>query len=413
MIKKILYIIVSFSITFPLFSQGGSNYSIFGIGDIIYGHTSASQAMGGTQIGYSSDNTISVFNPALWGKIRTTRIQTGYRFNQNILNVADRNILQNNGAMNGFYSIFNFDTTKEISAGFMIQPVSSVNYYMSSVIDPTDSATLGLVGNKLYRGSGGLSNITLGLGTKIIEGLYLGASVSAIIGRMEHTSITNIVNIHTVNSQINNTSVVSGVNTNLGMYIEPIKNMGIGIFYNAASKGNLEDRTEYLFNPYLRNSPDTAIIEEYDIDLPTFWGIGFSYKFGYKVLLALDYLQGNFKKVSIYSGENEFDNSNRISLGVVFLGNPNPYSSLINRTSYKLGAYSEQLYYNVAGRKINEYGITGGIQFPISRTALIDFSLVVGRRGTSQYGLLQETFGRMIVDISIGDNWFRPIKREF
>jgi hypothetical protein len=417
--KKVLYIISLFAIylflnTLPLLSQGGSNYSIFGIGDIVYGHTAASQAMGGTQIGYSSTNSISILNPALWGKIKTTRVQTGYRFNQNIIDNAEKTLLQNNGAMNGFYSIFNFDTTKEISASLMLQPVSSVNYYMSSAIDPNGNETPGLNGNKLYRGSGGLNNITLGLGTKIIKGLYLGASVSGIIGNIEHSFITDITNIHTVNYQINNTHIISGFNSNIGIYVEAMDNMGIGLFYNITPKGSLEERTEYLYNPTNPyRTRDTVVINKYDVELPNFWGFGISYRFASKLLLAADYLQGNFKNVSIHTAGNDFNNLNRISLGAILLGSDNPYSSLINRTSYKIGAYSEQLYYNVAGKQINEYGITGGIQFPISRTAQIDFSLIIGRRGSLDNGLLQETFGRLIIDVSIGDNWFNPIRRQF
>ena len=420
--KKILYIISLslLAMTLPLLSQGGSNYSIYGLGDIVYGNTAASQAMGGTQIGCPSTTNISVLNPALWGKIKTTRVQTGYRFNQNAIDNSKKTLLQNNGAMNGFYSIFNFDTTREISAGLMFQPVSSVNYYMASKLDPNDTATLDLYGSKLYRGSGGLNNITLGLGTKIIKGVYLGASVSGAIGKIEHTSITNITENYTVNYQITNTSVISGFSSNIGLYLEPMDNMGIGFFYNIVPKGNLEDRSEYLHNPVLLDpddhtrTMDTVIIDEYDIDLPSFWGVGLSYRFGSKMLLAVDYLQGNFKNVSIHNIAGDgFNNSNRISLGLVFLGSPNPFSSLLDRTSYKLGAYSEQLYYNVGGKQINEYGLTGGIQLPISRTAQVDLSLILGRRGSLDNGLLQETFGRLIVDVSIGDNWFKPMRRDF
>jgi hypothetical protein len=38
---------------------------VFGLGDIVFGQTASSQAMGGTQIAYSSNNTINMFNPAL------------------------------------------------------------------------------------------------------------------------------------------------------------------------------------------------------------------------------------------------------------------------------------------------------------------------------------------------------------
>ncbi|MCL2039153.1 MAG: outer membrane protein transport protein [Bacteroidetes bacterium] len=410
--KKIIYIIFLFLVSAKLYSQGGSNYSILGVGDIIYGHTGSAQAMGGVQVAVPSNNTINMFNPSLWGKIKTTRIQTGYRFNQNVIDNSQKTLLQNNGAMNGFYSVFNFDTTKEISAGLMFSPFSSVNYYMSAPINPNDSATLGLNGNVLYRGSGGLSNITLGVGSKVIDGLYIGASVSAIIGRVEHCFLTNITNTHTTNYQINNTNIVSGFSSNVGIYFEPIKNLGIGAFYNITPKANIEEKNEYLYDPIIQLTRDTVITSKIKSELPSFYGAGLSYKTD-AVLFAADYIIGNFKDINIFNPQNNFHNLNRISFGTILLGNTNPYSSLIARTSYKFGVYSEQLYYNVNGQKIRENGITTGFQFPISRTAQIDFSLVFGQRGSLDNGLIKEYFGRMIIDVSIGDRWFNPVKREY
>ncbi len=410
--QKLIYIIVLFSVSIKLYPQGGSNYSIFGVGDIIYGHTSSAQAMGGTQIAVPSNNTINILNPSLWSKIKTTRIQTGYRFNQNVIDNSQDVLLQNNGAMNGFYSVFNFDTTKEISAGIMFSPLSSVNYYMAAPINPNDSATLGLNGNILYRGSGGLSNVTLGLGSKIIDGIYIGASFSAIIGKVEHCFLTNITNQYTTNYQINNTNIISGFSSNVGIYFEPIKNFGIGAFYNITPKGNIEERAEYLYDPILQLTRDTVITSKTKSELPSFYGAGLSYKTD-AILVAADYMSGNFKNITIFNPQDQFHNLNRISVGTILLGNPNPYSSLIARTSYKFGLYTEQLYYNVNGQKIRENGLTTGFQFPISRTAQIDFSLVFGQRGNLDNGLIKEYFGRMVIDVSIGDRWFNPIKREY
>ena len=397
-----------------LFSQGGSNYSTFGIGDIIYGQTASSQAMGGTQISVPSNNTINMLNPAMWSLVRTTRVQTGYRFNQNST-VMDggTNFLQNNGSLNGFYSLFNFDTVKEISAVLLFQPFSSVNYYMSSPASVNKSG-VNLQGDKIFRGSGGLSNLTIGLSSKIFDGFYLGGSVAALIGKIDHSTLVSYHNAHTLNYQVNNSDIFLGVNFNIGTMINPIDNFYIGAFYQHQNKSKVESRNEYMYIPTLGVLTDTAVLNNFNASMPSFWGVGVSFIVG-GFLLSTDYVVGNFSDLSINktAQNDDFNNTRKISFGTVKLGNPNQFASLSDRASYKFGAYHEQLYYKVNTHSINEYGLSAGFQFPVSRTAQIDFSLVFGTRGTSNNGLLKENFGRMIIELSIGDIWFRPFRTDF
>jgi len=395
-----------------IFSQGGSNYSIFGVGDIIYGHTAASQAMGGAQIAVPSNNTINMINPAMWALVKTTRVQTGYRFNQNNTVSGDRKILQNNGSLNGFSSIFNFDTTREISAALLFQPFTTVNYYMSSPASVNENG-VNLYGNKIFRGQGGLSNLTLGLGTKIVNGFYLGGSVAALIGKIDQSTFIHYQAPGTLDYLINNSDIFSGINFNVGTMINPVKNLYIGAFYQHQNDSKIESRNEYLYIPAMGGLTDTVVLNNFDASMPSFWGVGVSFIAG-KFLFSSDYTVGNFSKLSINKAEqdDDFNNNQRISFGTVILGNPNPFASLKDRASYKFGAYHEQLYYKVNSQNINEYGVSAGFQFPISRTAQIDFSLVFGTRGTTDHGLMRENFGRMIIEVSIGDNWFRPFRTE-
>ncbi|MDR0927679.1 MAG: hypothetical protein LBO69_07940 [Ignavibacteria bacterium] len=410
--NKTLFSIILLLLPIHIFSQGGSNYSIFGIGDIIYGQSAASQAMGGAQIAVPSKNTINMLNPALWGMVNTTRVQTGYRFNQNYIESAESSLLQNNGTINGFYSIFNFDPVREISAALLFQPISSVNYYMSTPISMPDN-DLDVVGDKIYKGSGGLSNLTFGLGTKIINGVYIGASVSAIIGKIDHNIRTNITTAGADNYQISNNNVFSGLNGSIGVLFVPIDNLCVGAFYQMQNEASVENRMEYIYVPASSFLRDTALVKDIKQQLPNFFGVGASYTFG-RYLLAADALFGNFSDVQTYQSDavGEFSNSSKFSLGLSILGNQNPYASLVSRASYKVGAYYEKMYYNIDSKQVIEYAITGGLQFPISRTAQLDFSLALGRRGTND-ALINETFGRIIIEISIGDTWFKPVRNEY
>lgn len=409
-----LAILTSFLFAFTvtdLFAQGGSNYSIFGIGDIIYGQNAAAQAMGGAQIGVPSDNTINMLNPALWSLIKTTRMQTGYKFNQNRISSSDDILMQNNGYINGFSSVFNFDADMKITAGLLLQPVSTVNYYMSSPVTIQENE-ISMSGENQFNGLGGLSNLTIGLGSKVFDWLYLGASASAIIGRLEHNINLNFSNNDALNVKYGNSTIFSGASFKGGIFLVPFKNFGIGAFYQVQGKTDVESRKEYIYEYTFQGIiKDTAVVVNEKLQLPTFYGLGISYATS-KFLFAADLLSGNFSGLDLNrAGNNNFRDMNKFSVGIIKLGNPNQFATLTDRASYKFGAYYENLYYVVNDEPITEYAITGGFQFPISRTAQIDVSVEFGSRGTKSNGLIQETFGRLIIDISIGDTWFKPFRR--
>lgn len=397
-----------------LFAQGGSNYSIFGLGDIVFGQTAAAQGMGGAQVAYSSDNTINMYNPALWAKVKTTRLQTGYRFNQNIIDNSNSTIWQNNGTINGFYSIFNFDSENEISAAVMMQPATSVNYNMLTNIYEiaSESGQSSVVGRKLYTGTGGLNFITAGIGSKIISNVYVGASVSAVIGKIEHKAHSTFNNTYSIDYHVNNTTVFSGANYSFGLYINPISTLGVGAFYKLSPEINVENRHEYLYYPQTLQNRDTTVAIDNNIKMPDFFGIGLSYTIK-RTMINVDYFSGDFKEVNIYeTPQGNFSDLQRYSLGVCFLGNPNQFATMIDRISYKLGAYYQQQYYELNENRINEYALTGGLQVPI-RSAQLDLAIAIGKRGTLSNGLLNESFGKLVIDISIGDNWFKPIKYDY
>lgn len=413
----IIFLFCSYILPFEIFCQGGSNYSIFGIGDIIQGNSAAYQALGGTQIAVPSNNSINVMNPALWSLVSTTRIQAGYRFNQNIVSGNnDQELWQNNGGLNGFSSLFNFDTTKKISAVLLLQPLSTVNYYMATPISVFNGSDT-IRGKNSYKGSGGLSSLTLGLGTKTFDWLYLGASFDVIFGELQHNTYTVFTSDYTTNYTIKQLDDISTIGFKLGMYINPFEPLGIGFSYEYIGNTTIDSKSEYVYPVSLGdvNQPlidNSKVIRSIETSMPQYLGAGLSYNINNKVMLACDYLLGKYSTMNINKTSNvKFKDLKKISFGISKLGNPNYYAPLKEKFVYKLGAYYEDLYYSINDHDINEIGISAGLQWPLSRTANIDIALVFGQHGTTDFNLLKENFGRLIVDISLGDTWFKKRRR--
>ena len=115
-----------------LHAQGGSNYTMFGIGDLRNTLGASYDGLGGTQIAVPSDYAVNFVNPAAWGIVKTTRFQGGFRFNQQSVTNGSSTIGQNNGKLEGIAAIFSIDTSLGIAASFGFYPYSSVNYSLTT-----------------------------------------------------------------------------------------------------------------------------------------------------------------------------------------------------------------------------------------------------------------------------------------
>ncbi|MER3330173.1 MAG: hypothetical protein RIF34_11385, partial [Candidatus Kapaibacterium sp.] len=77
------------------------------------------------------------------------------------------------------------------------------------------------------------------------------------------------------------------------------------------------------------------------------------------------------------------------------------------------GASFKNHYFQVNGLAIDEYSGSFGLTIPIKGTAELDAAITFGQRGTTDSGLIKESFGKLSVNISIGDTWFQPFNRSY
>ena len=94
--KKTIIVILFILTNAALFSQGGSNYSIFGVGELNYVNGAKYDALGGTSVAFPHATGINLSNPAMWSENEDTRIQLGYKFNQSLVSNQNQDLYQNN-----------------------------------------------------------------------------------------------------------------------------------------------------------------------------------------------------------------------------------------------------------------------------------------------------------------------------
>lgn len=409
MLKRLLVILFVILSATPAFSQGGMNYSIFGIGDINTTGNASYDGVGGTSIAFPAENSINFRNPAMWSYVTTTRINVGYKFNQTLGFSDLQDSYQNFGALNGISGLFMIDTGMGIAASFGIHPYSNINYMIASPIKEIVN-DIYLDGRTIYQGKGGISMLYFGGATKITKYASVGASVFSTFGKVSSLRKTEYFGDPYAFTYISSRNdFFSGFGYKAGLSLKPITNLTLGFYYE--NQPNLDVETDIVFESTLL--PDTSISRMNAVLMPDAFGFGIAYETG-KFIIGADLSIQDFSNFNYNNLDNSTYKSGMvISAGINRIGNKNLSAPVADRMSYKLGAYFKQHYYSVYGNDITEMAASLGFQVPWAGTFISDIALTIGSRGTHSDGLIREYFGKISVDISIGETWFKPFKRDY
>lgn len=161
---------------------------------------------------------------------------------------------------------------------------------------------------------------------------------------------------------------------------------------------------------------DTINLDESGfIQMPLKYGIGFTLSKPTRWMAGADVTFQDWSNFQYFDQSNTFRNTLKVNVGGEFI--PGIISSkYLRRVAYRGGFYFKQSNLNIDGQDINEMGFTIGFGIPMGRFNVVarDFSrlnlgLDVGRRGTLESNLLQETTFRFRLGVNLNDVWF--IKR--
>ncbi|MFN3196094.1 MAG: hypothetical protein ACE364_09110 [Chlorobiota bacterium] len=406
--KKIILIFILFVFSTPLFSQGGSNYSVFGVGELFHVNGAKYDALGGTGVAFPHPTGINLKNPAMWSENTDTRIQLGYKFNQSLVSNNSQELYQNNGGLDGLLTLFNIDTAMGASVSMGFYSYSNVNSLISTPINVERNGET-LTGKTITESSGGISRAYFGFSIKPISMISIGAQVFGNTGIIENNITSSFFETNAFPTYTESIDGLGGTGFKFGIAIEPINNLRIGAFYEPASILSVENELTYGSGLV----DDTTFTTETDYEMPSTLGLGLSYQTG-KFIFGADMISADFSSFEYNTYDRtEYTNYNSYSFGVQRIGNKSPNAKGLDTWGYSLGANLKNHYFNLNGTEISEISGSFGFTIPVRGTAQIDAAITVGQRGTTDNNLIQESFGRLSVNISIGDTWFQPFNRSY
>jgi hypothetical protein len=392
--------------------NGGSLYSIFGLGDLNFSSSSRTDAMGVLGLGLYGNYTNSL-NPASWTKIHSTRFSTKFR----IENIKSTDGTNNAKRTYGNFDGFNLSLLLNRGNGWVfdigLQDYSLVNYDIKY-----RNAINGEGYTQIYNGNGGLQRITFGFSYIVFKYFSLGLQFNYAFG-----NITKNTDIIFDNTQLANTkniisNSISGYYFNTGLMFhgfgkvfksKKFDNLTLGLFFSTPA--NLNSSITGKF--YNSVAVDSTNISEGKIEVPWSAGAGISNVFGDKLVVSADVLFQKWDDYKYYDVHPpEIKNSLRLGAGLEFTPSKKFDDPMYKRASYRIGGSYTQDYLELNGKSINAMGVNAGLSIPLSSLNNIDLLVSYSTRGKASDGLIKDDVLKFAVSVNIGELWFLKPREE-
>ena len=151
------------------------------------------------------------------------------------------------------------------------------------------------------------------------------------------------------------------------------------------------------------------------IELPTELGIGFSISKENKWSFGVDYRSANWGAIASNSSIYKYNNNYSIAAGLEVTPKYNAFKGYFKRVAYRLGLRYNTSYIMINNQDLPEYGIAFGMGLPLKREQTtvpqLNIGFEYGKRGQTGNDLIEETFYKINIGITINDRWF--IKRRY
>lgn len=424
--KRLKVIMICAAITTlygQLNAQNNTNspYTRLGLGELAEKVSSSSAAMGGSAIAIRGRQHINMLNPASYSVVDSMTFMLDGAVSlqtMKIYNNQDKFRAKNSSFD---YLSMQFRLAKRLGISLGIHQFSNIGYNFSR--SEVAKATPGVDADKLkylkrFSGEGGLREAYIGLGFAPIKNLSVGASISYLWGDFTRNS-ENIYPqgsmAYSYKSTVNTS--VSDYKLNFGMqYTIPFKKIeGITIGAIYSPKKTLKNDIEKITVINQSNIENLSA----NMNIPTTFGIGLSYKKDYNLTIAADYKMQKWGELGYtinskeedfnktFAETNLFSNSHKISLGTEYI--PNIYKrGYLSNIKYRFGVYYNTPYYAIKGKKaLDEYGITFGLGLPLPRTrSILNISGQYAHQKANGVNLDSQNIFKVSIGITFNERWF-------
>jgi hypothetical protein len=396
--------------------QINSPYTRYGAGALVEnGLDPRLTAMGGLGYGLQANNLINTANPASYAAFDSV----SFIFDGGIFGMITQLQTSQQTDQGDYISLshlmFGFPVTKWWKTSFGILPFSFVGYDIYAFEDMEEGPDI----ENVYRGSGGYNQLYWGNAFLITKKLSIGFNLKYMFGSIYRSrGITFPDSVEIKNTFIKGSMRPSDLYGEIGIQYKASLPKDLFLVVGGAFGPQVEINTNrsYLVTTYFGNinsvqySYDTIAYELNEhgtFTLPIRTGVGFTIGKQGNWTAGADFLWQNWEEYSYFGTSDSLRNRWNISVGGEYVPNARSTGSYFQKVTYRAGFHygKTPLYFNT--QHLNEFGISFGLGFPIKKSkSMVNMSASIGKRGTIQYGLIQENFIRFTIGVNVFENWF-------
>ncbi len=386
--------------------NGGSLYSIFGVGELNYSTSARTDGMGIMGIALYGRYSNSL-NPAAWTQIPNTRFSS--KIDLGRINATDGSDVSSRN-FGGFET---FDLAIPVNPGngwifdLAMHSYSSVNYDTKY-----SGSSLGEDYTQLYSGRGGIKRISLGVSYLVLRYFSFGLQFNYAYGSIVKSTEIDFGDPELVGVKNQLSDELSGYYFNTGLIFhgfgkifgsKKLDRMTLGVCFSSPFKINSTVTGDFKKS----TQTDSVTVTAGKIQMPWALGIGVSNEFNEKLVVAADVYMQNWDSYKYYDVHpDEIKNNLRAGLGIEYTPSRKLDDPFIKRLSYRLGGNYTMDNLKINGQQINSIGVSAGLSIPVGRANFLDLMFSYQTRGKTTDGLIQEKIYKLGASVNIGELWF-------
>ncbi len=387
-----------------------SPYTRYGLGDLSDQIFTNNAAMGGIGYGLRSNRNVNPMNPASYSSVDSLSFMFDAGFSLKASNYKEKGYKTNAKNSSFDYLVMQFRLHPRLGLAFGLTPYSTVGY--------TFSVTDKVIGNEdvmamnTFTGEGGMQNVFLGLGFKILDNLSVGANIGYLFGKQTYQTTTTFSNKGDAFIKYDKRRTKS-YKLDLGVQYTQTLNMDnkltVGLVYGLGHDLSVSEQKgmQITDNGAFSNTTEKAFKDGYSI--PHTFGAGVTYDLKNMLTVGLDYTLQKWSKAKYDNKEGAYNDRNRIALGAEYTPKKNG-RNYAGRISYRVGAYYTSPYLKtIEGDGPKEYGVTAGFGFPLylfQRRTMLSITGQYAKFKPTAANLLKEDRFVIKLGLTFNEPWF-------
>jgi hypothetical protein len=316
-----------------------------------------------------------------------------------------------------------FPVAKNVGIGFGLMPYTSVGYGLVSQSVNQDGAEV----FNSFSGEGGINRVYFSTGFQPFKNFNVGASVNYHFGNIESQRVQTVENVQfgTIDRR---TSRITGYNFDIGAIFTPkiTKKLNLHTSVRWHTQNNLVSENQQLLGSINSSGAEMEVLDvnldalnlrhtELKVPTTTTFGLGLGQE--KKWFFGAEYgtqSMGTFENAFLRLENVQYKDGTSMAAGGFFIPDYTSFDNYFRRITYRAGVRFDKTGMVVNEKDINNFGITFGLGLPLNtrvgRFSNVNIGFELGRRGTTDALLVEESYFKMSIGLSLNDRWFQKSK---